>query len=108
MLFRSPHYVIGIDAAAGDVVLAPRDRLDRPLALVEGVRWLVPEPAAGDGIAAEVKIRARSQAAPARIVPDGRGAARIEFASPVTAITPGQAAVFYRGDLVLGGGWIAG
>lgn len=103
-----PHYVVAIDAKGGDVVLAPRDRLDRAVALVEGVHWLAQDPPAGEGLLAEVKVRARSQAAPARIVPDGRGAAQIEFAAPVTAITPGQAAVFYRGDVVLGGGWIAG
>jgi tRNA-uridine 2-sulfurtransferase len=52
-----------------------------------------------------VKVRARHTAAAATVVADGTSA-RIEFAAPVSAITPGQAAVFYDRERVLGGGWI--
>jgi tRNA-uridine 2-sulfurtransferase len=102
----TPHYVKSIDPGSGDVLLVARDGLDRNTALVRGVQWLVDAPSAGEAVRAEVKVRARHVAASATIVADGQGAATITFDEPVAAITPGQAAVFYGGDLVLGGGWI--
>ncbi len=101
-----PHYVAAIDAASGDVTLVERDGLDRRSACVRGVRWIVDEPAPGAPVTAQVKVRARHIAAPATVVADGRGGAAIEFVQPVAAVTPGQAAVFYAGDRVLGGGWL--
>jgi tRNA-specific 2-thiouridylase len=53
-----------------------------------------------------VKIRNRHIAAPATISPTDGGRVRVDFDEPQRAVTPGQAAVFYDGDLVLGGGWI--
>lgn len=102
----TPHYVASIDPASGDVVLVARDGLDRRLALVRGVRWLVAAPAPGVPVAMQVKVRARHTAAQATLIADGSGSARLEFEAPVAAITPGQAAVFYDGELVLGGGWL--
>lgn len=104
----APRYVQAIDAAAGTVVLAEAVALDRPQARLEAVHWLV-EPDA-PRLQAEVQIRARHEAVPAVVVPDVADPRRvvIEFAAPVRAVTPGQAAVIYRGDLVLGGGWIVG
>ena len=102
----TPHYVTAIDPESGDVTLAQRDGLDRGRALVLGVRWLVDAPVPGARVAARVKVRARHEPVPAGIVADGRGGATIEFERPVAAITPGQAAVFYDGDRVLGGGWL--
>jgi len=103
----APHYVVAIDATVGDVTLAPRDAIGRNVMFVAGVHWLVDAPRAGEPVAAQVKVRARHAAAAATIVAHG-GQARIEFAAPVAAITPGQAAVFYDGDRVLGGAWIEG
>lgn len=104
-----PHYVQAIHADTGTVVLCERQGLLQDTALVRGVNWLVDPPSApGSELAAEVKVRARTGAAPARIHVDGQdpSLSRVLFDQPIGAITPGQAAVFYRGDLVLGGGWI--
>lgn len=102
----TPHYVASIDADGGDVVLVPRDGLDRRTAFVRSVHWLVDAPPAGAEVRAQVKVRARHAAAPATIVVDPAGVARLAFDEPVAAVTPGQAAVFYDGDVVLGGGWL--
>lgn len=104
-----PHYVKEIHADTGAVVLCEREGLRRQQALVAGVNWLVEPPGAPGGLTAEVKVRARSPAEAAAVEPDPEDPSRVRvrFRRPVTAITPGQAAVFYRGDLVLGGGWIA-
>lgn len=101
-----PHYVKEIRAETAEVVLCRREGLARERACAAGVRWLVDPPGAG-GVRAQVQIRARSAARPATVVPlDGPERVRIEFDRPVEAVTPGQAAVFYDGDRVLGGGWL--
>ena len=100
-----PHYVRGIDAASGDVTLVPREGLERQQALVRGLRWLADAPAPGSQVRAAVKVRARHSPAAAAVVADG-DTARVVFDTPQPAITPGQAAVFYDGERVLGGGWI--
>jgi tRNA-specific 2-thiouridylase len=54
----------------------------------------------------EAKIRHQFRPAPAEIRPLGDGRVEVEFDQPQISITPGQAAVFYDGDSVIGGGWI--
>ena len=53
-----------------------------------------------------VKIRSRSDEAPATLIPAANGQVTVRFDQPQRAVTPGQAAVFYDNDLVVGGGWI--
>ncbi len=101
----APHYVTSIDAQTGDVVLGRRDELGTTTAAVRGVRWLVDPPNAP--IRVEVKVRARAAAAAATLTANADASAvRLDFDASVDAVTPGQAAVFYSGDLVLGGGWL--
>jgi len=57
-------------------------------------------------VRAEVKIRNKHAAAVATLTPRGEDGVEVLFDDPQRAVTPGQAAVFYSGDLVLGGGWI--
>ncbi|MBL8725655.1 MAG: tRNA 2-thiouridine(34) synthase MnmA [Planctomycetes bacterium] len=102
----TPHYVAAIDAASGDVLLATRDHLARAVAVVRGASWLAPEPPPGSVLAASVKVRARQTPVAAELRVAAGGLVEVGFAVPVQAITPGQAAVFYDGDRVLGGGWL--
>ena len=60
----------------------------------------------GEPVRAEVRVRYRHTAAPATITPLPNNRVQVVFDEPQRAITPGQATVFYRGDKVVGGGWI--
>jgi len=70
-----------------------------------GVNWIAFDDPS-EPVRAEVRVRYRHTAAPATITPLPDQRARIVFDEPQRAITPGQATVFYRGDEVIGGGWI--
>jgi tRNA-specific 2-thiouridylase len=69
------------------------------------VNWIPYEVPSG-AVRAKVRIRNRHEPAEAEITPIGATDARVIFSEPQRAITPGQAAVFYSGERVLGGGWI--
>ena len=101
-----PQYVVRLDVAGNRVVVGDRADLRSDRLWASGVNWLVPAP---DGpLRVHVQIRYRHDAAAATLVPEGTDAASVVFDEPQSAVTPGQAAVFYRGDRVLGGGWIEG
>jgi len=99
-----PVYVTEIDAGSNTVRVGPRDRLFRGGLEAADVQWLSDPPALP--IRAEVQIRYTHKAAPATVEPLANGRVRVRFDVPQPAITPGQAAVLYAGDEVLGGGWI--
>jgi tRNA-specific 2-thiouridylase len=98
-------YVRRLDAARNRVVVGTDAELAVRGARLRGVRW-IGSPPAGPARAA-VRIRYRHAGADARIEADADGGADVWFDAPVAAVAPGQAAVFYAGDRVLGGGWIA-
>ena len=100
-----PVYVLALDPQNNRVIVGDDGELRKTEFGVETTNWIsIAEPV--QPIRAYVKIRHKHEAAPATIelLPDNR--ARIVFDSPQRAVTPGQAAVFYNGDVVLGGGWI--
>jgi tRNA-specific 2-thiouridylase len=101
-----PLYVSRIDAASATVVAAPRARTLRAGLEAERASWVrgVPE-AAGSEV--EVRIRHRHRPVRARVTSAAADRFEVRFVEPEAAVTPGQAAVMYRGDEVLGGGWIA-
>jgi tRNA-specific 2-thiouridylase len=86
------------------VVGEQREALRRSLRL-RGVNWLMPGIAGTIG--AHVQVRSRHEAAPAAVTLGENATAQVEFVEPVLAPAPGQAAVCYEGDRLLGGGWIS-
>ena len=101
----APLYVVAIDRATNRLIVGENDAVRRDTCEVEGVNWIaLARPARP--VSAQVKIRHQHDPAEATIEPGPDGTARIRFRIPQRAITPGQAAVFYQDDLVLGGGWI--
>jgi tRNA-specific 2-thiouridylase len=106
MAVGAPLYVIALDRAKNQVVVGEDRDLFRRRFRVRDVNWIRPL-AAGDAVDAHVKIRHNHPGAPARVEAYAGPEAVVEFIEPQRAITPGQAAVFYDGDEVLGGGWIS-
>lgn len=102
---RAPLYVQRLEAGEGRVVVGPRSELDRTSFQLRGARWV--EGAAPLARELTVKIRHRHPGARARLLEAGPGALTVELAAPLAAVTPGQAAVLYDQERVLGGGWIA-
>ena len=102
---REPLYVIATEPATRRVVVGRDADLRRESARVREVNWISIAPPA-EPVRAEVKIRNKHVAAAATLAPDGDTRVEIRFDEPQRAVTPGQGAVFYSGDLVLGGGWI--
>jgi len=100
-----PLYVLSIDPKHNRVVVGEDAALRTSLCEIENVNWISCEiPTAP--VRAAVKIRHQHEAAAATVEALGSIRARVTFDAPQRAITPGQGAVFYSGDVVLGGGWI--
>lgn len=96
-----PRYVTAIDAGSGDVTVGPRAQLAVAGFVARDVRWTA-RPHRG---AAHVRLRHRHAPVACEVEPRD-GAAAVRFPEPTIGVTPGQAAVWYDGDRVLGGGWI--
>lgn len=106
MAVGTPLYVIEIDRPRNRVVVGHDKELFHRRFIARDVNWIRPL-AGGETIEANVKIRNKHVAAAARVEARANAEASVEFLEPQRAITPGQAAVFYAEDEVLGGGWIA-
>lgn len=103
----TPLYVLEVDPARNRVVVGEQEELAASACRVSEVRWMaiseLREP-----MEAWVRVRYRGAKVAARLVPGENGSVWVEFHEPVRGgVSPGQAAVFYDGPMVLGGGWIS-
>ncbi len=93
-----PYYVLRLNSVSRQVVVGPKRALAVRAARIEGINWLGGEHAGP----LTTKVRSLAKPVPARLEGD-----RVVFETPEYGVAPGQAAVLYAGDRVLGGGWIA-
>lgn len=109
-LSGGPHYVLDIDTAANRVLVGPESELYSTGLVAGDLNWIdgdAREAAASGaltGVSVKIRYRHAGAASSLSLTPDGR--VRVEFDTAQKAVTPGQAVVFYKGEEVLGGGWI--
>jgi tRNA-specific 2-thiouridylase len=100
-----PRYVVRVDAITNRVLVGPASALGAGGARLSGVSWTRGSAPVAP-LRASVQVRYQHAPVAAVVTAGASGAARVAFDEPVRAVSPGQAAVFYAGDELLGGGWI--
>ncbi|HEX8903234.1 MAG TPA: aminomethyltransferase beta-barrel domain-containing protein, partial [Longimicrobiaceae bacterium] len=100
-----PLYVLGTRPERREVVVGTAEELHRPDVSIGELNWLAVPPAVGDAV--QVQIRHRAPAVAATVEAIDGGAIELRFARPQRAVSPGQSAVIFSGEVVLGGGRIA-
>jgi len=101
---HAPYYVVGLEPEGNRVVVGSSEKLFRDRLLVPEVNWLAGVPELPTVLAVQIRYRQRPVTASVTVAPDG--GVEVVFADPQRAVTPGQFAVFYRGEELLGGGVI--
>jgi len=99
-----PYYVVRIDIKRNCLIVGFKEELLNIQCRVKDINWIIPQEK--KQMLVNVRLRYRHKAAPAIIFHENSETVRVEFDAPQSAITPGQGAVFYKDDEVLGGGWI--
>jgi len=102
--FGEPRFVLSVNAETRQVVLGTREDLATQHVRINGLNWLVDRPA--ESFECAVKLRYQQKSTPCSVQIVNNDEAQITLNQPVLGVAPGQAAVFYDGDKVLGGGWI--
>jgi tRNA-uridine 2-sulfurtransferase len=99
-----PYYVVRIDVAENRLIVGRKDDLRASECRLNKVNWIIPVPTVPTAV--DTRVRYRHTAVPSVVIPKQGHKAVVKFQIPESAITPGQCAVFYRQNEVLGGGWI--
>jgi tRNA-specific 2-thiouridylase len=99
-----PYYVVRIDVKYNRLIVGRKADLLSRRCRVKDINWMTCAPS--EPIHVETRVRYRHKAAPSKLDPINSTEAEITFDAPQSALTPGQCAVFYRNEEVLGGGWI--
>jgi tRNA-specific 2-thiouridylase len=100
----APYYVVRIDTVLNRLVVGFKDRLNATECGVDDINWI--RKPKGFPATVSVQLRYRHQPVPAVLTPAGRDTLTVRFAAAQQAVTPGQGAVFFDQEEVLGGGWI--
>ena len=105
---KRPRYVVRLESETATVVVGGKELLARDSFRVENIRWSLPAPPEGARLLVQVRHRQRPR--PCRLIPLSRHLTEVLPDDPESlgAVAPGQAAVFYEGALLYGGGWVAG
>ena len=101
----TPYYVVKIDKGKNRIVLGKKEDLYSKTIFVSGVNWLSISPPKEE-LHVTDKLRYSQQGVAASVFPESDNKVRLELDVPERAVTPGQAAVFYQDEILLGGGWI--
>lgn len=102
-----PFYVVRLDVENRRVIVGPDDALMEDRVTVRDVNWLGNDPLSDGGIELKVKLRSLQERMPAMVYRAKDGGAEVRLHEAGRAVAPGQACVFYDGERVMGGGWIA-
>lgn len=102
----APYYVIRLEREQNRLVIGSKSELAATECMVSDINWIETEPP-DKPVSVKTRIRYRHQEAESILTPHDRYTAKVCFSRTQYAITPGQGAVFYDGNRVLGGGWIA-
>lgn len=99
-----PYYVVQIDISKNRLIVGLKKDLLSSSCKVTDINWIIDKPSSPLDV--DTRIRYRNRAVRSRLIPDGSTSATNIFDFPQSAVTPGQGAVFYKDDEVIGGGWI--
>lgn len=99
-----PYYVVRLDAERNRLVVGSKNDLLSDECRVVDINWINKAP--GTSMEYHTRVRYRSKEAASLVIPQDNHTALVKFKKPQSAVTPGQGAVFYRSDEVIGGGWI--
>ena len=103
---KAPGYVVARDLSANTITVGSEERLMNRSLLAASFNWIAPEPETGEPVKCTVRTRYRQRETEAVAVKEEKGNVRVTFDAPIRAVTPGQSAVLYQGEQVIGGGII--